>query len=158
MDLFDFLWFITILWFRFEPFILFMSLVSVGFDFLFGINLCTCVLAWPPFLSLSLSPDPQAFSPPQVHAAPRDPLPHGRTGPFPSTLQFSPFLPLGHPGGPTPALLRIQPLPPPPSLGRSPVSLWGRGQAVPIPGRGDPPVPLALPTVPCMPPDSVRTF
>lgn len=33
MDLFNFLWFITILWFQFKPFILFMSLVSVGFDF-----------------------------------------------------------------------------------------------------------------------------
>lgn len=33
MDLFNFLWFITILWFRFKPFILFMSSVSVGFDF-----------------------------------------------------------------------------------------------------------------------------
>ena len=34
MDLFNFLWFITILWFQFKPFILlFMSSVSVGFNF-----------------------------------------------------------------------------------------------------------------------------
>uniref|UniRef100_A0A8C0VX66 Calcium voltage-gated channel auxiliary subunit alpha2delta 2 n=1 Tax=Cyanistes caeruleus TaxID=156563 RepID=A0A8C0VX66_CYACU len=96
-----------------------------------------------PFLSLSLSPDPQASSPPQVHAAPRDPLPHGRTGPFPSPLRF----PVSRPRpprwpDPSPAL---DPAPASPSIhGQEPCVPVGTSPGCPHPREGGSPRPPRL--------------
>lgn len=117
-----------------------------------------CVLAWPPF-SLFLSPlTPKPFSHRRSTLLPGILSPVGEPDPSPLPSGSSHFSPSAAPAARPQPCSRSSPCHPlHPSAG-APCPHGDEARLSPSPGGGIPPSSPALPTVPCMPPNAVRTF